>query len=95
MPRLTVYSSLQWRIAPAWTADASARYVGKELVVTGAATTFAKAYTTVDLTTSYRLNETFTLRAGILNVADKQTRELGSNYDNGGRTYFVGATARF
>ncbi|GKS83389.1 TonB-dependent receptor [Acidovorax sp. SUPP1855] len=95
VPRLTVYSSLQWRIAPAWTADASARYVGKELVVTGAATTFAKAYTTVDLTTSYRLNETFTLRAGILNVADKQTRELGSNYDNGGRTYFVGATARF
>ena len=80
---------------PAWTADVSARHVGREVLTTGTATTFAKAYTTVDLTTSYRLQNDVTLRAGIVNVADKQSREVGSNYDNGGRTYFVGMTARF
>ena len=41
------------------------------------------------------MNESLTLRAGVVNLTDKQTRELGSNYDNGGRTYFVGLTARF
>ena len=32
---------------------------------------------------------------GIINLADKETRTIGANYDNGGRTYFVGMTARF
>lgn len=96
VPRLTVYSSLQWRITPTWSADASARHVGKELMVVASGTpSYARAYTTLDLTTSYRVNDTFTLRAGIVNVTDKQTREIGSNYDNGGRTYFAGLTARF
>ncbi|MGC3987780.1 MAG: TonB-dependent receptor [Pseudorhodoferax sp.] len=95
VPKLTAYSALSWQIQPAWSADVSARYTGEEVVVTGSATTFAKAYTTVDLATNYRLNETLTLRAGVINVGDKQTRETGANYDNGGRMYFVGATARF
>ncbi len=95
VPKLTAYSSLSWRIVPAWTADVSARHVGREVLTTGAATTFAKAYTTVDLATSYRLQNDVTLRAGIVNVTDKQSREAGSNYDNGGRTYFVGMTAPF
>ena len=38
---------------------------------------------------------TATVRAGVVNLTDKQTRDLGSNYDNGGRTYFMGLTARF
>ncbi|WP_326541564.1 hypothetical protein [Pseudorhodoferax sp.] len=64
-------------------------------MVTGTATTFAKAYTTLDLPTNYRLNASLTLRAGALNLSDRQTRETGANDDNGGRTWFVGATARF
>jgi outer membrane receptor for ferrienterochelin and colicins len=96
VPRLSIYSSLQWRISPTWSTEASARYVGKELMVVASGTpTYARAYTTLDLTTSYRVNETFTVRAGIVNATDKQTRELGSNYDNGGRAYFAGLTARF
>lgn len=95
VPKLVAYSALSWQIQPAWTADISARYTGKEVVVSGSATTFAKAYTTVDLATNYRLNDMLTLRAGVLNLSNRQTRETGANYDNGGRTYFVGATARF
>ncbi|RYF08423.1 MAG: TonB-dependent receptor [Comamonadaceae bacterium] len=95
VPKFTAYSSLQWRIQPAWTAAVSMRHTGKELVTTGTATSFAKAYTTFDLSTNYHVNDTLTLRAGVVNVTDKQTRELGSNYDNGGRTYFAGLTARF
>jgi outer membrane receptor for ferrienterochelin and colicins len=95
VPKLTVYSSLQWRLQAAWTAAVSLRHTGKELVTTGTASSFAKAYTTFDVSTNYHVNDTLTLRAGVVNVSDKQTRDLGSNYDNGGRTYFVGLTARF
>ena len=39
------------------------------------------------------------MRAGrgpsIAEINWAQTREIGSNYDNGGRTYFAGLTARF
>ena len=95
VPQLVAHSALSWQIRPDWSADLSARYTGKEVVVTGTASTFAKAYTTVDLATNVRLNDTLTLRAGVINLGDKQTRETGANYDNGGRMYFVGATARF
>jgi len=95
VPKLTVYSSLQWRLQAAWTAAVSLRHTGKELVTTGTASSFAKAYTTFDVSTNYHVNDTLTLRAGVVNVSDKQTRDLGSNYDNGGRSYFVGLTARF
>lgn len=44
---------------------------------------------------NYNVTDTLTLRAGIINLADKETRTIGANYDNGGRTYFVGMTARF
>ncbi|WP_311221478.1 MULTISPECIES: TonB-dependent receptor domain-containing protein [unclassified Acidovorax] len=95
VPRLTVYSAVQWRINAAWNAAVSARHTGKELLTTGSTANFAKAYTTFDLSANYAVNQTLTLRTGVINVTDKQTRELGSNYDNGGRTYFVGLTARF
>lgn len=95
VPRLTVYSAVQWRINAAWNAAVSARHTGKELLTTGTAANFAKAYTTFDLSANYAVNQALTLRTGVVNVTDKQTRELGSNYDNGGRTYFVGLTARF
>ena len=95
VPRLTAYSSLQWRIQARWTAAVSARHTGKELVTSGTATSYAKAYTTFDLSTNYQVNDSLTLRAGVVNLTDKQTREMGSNYDNGGRTYFAGLTARF
>ncbi|MEQ6307645.1 TonB-dependent receptor [Delftia acidovorans] len=95
VPELSIYSSLQWQIRQGWAAMFSARHVGKEVVTTGTATTFAKAYTTFDVSMNYNVTDTLTLRAGIINLADKETRTIGANYDNGGRTYFVGMTARF
>ena len=95
VPELSIYSSLQWQIRQGWSAVFSARHVGKEVVTTGTATTFAKAYTTFDVSMNYNVTDTLTLRAGIINLADKETRTIGANYDNGGRTYFVGMTARF
>ena len=95
VPELSIYSSLQWQIRQGWSTMFSARHVGKEVVTTGTATTFAKAYTTFDVSMNYNVTDTLTLRAGIINLADKETRTIGANYDNGGRTYFVGMTARF
>ncbi len=95
VPELSIYSSLQWQIRQGWSAMFSARHVGKEVVTTGTATTFAQAYTTFDVSMNYNVTDTLTLRAGIINLADKETRTIGANYDNGGRTYFVGMTARF
>ena len=96
VPELSVYSALQWQIRSGWSAMFSARHTGREVVATGtAATTFAKAYTTFDVSVNYRLSEALTLRAGVVNLSNKQTRAIGANYDNGGRTYFAGMTARF
>ena len=95
VPGLSIYSSLQWQIRQGWSAMFSARHVGKEVVTTGTATTFAKAYTTFDVSMNYNVTDSMTLRAGIINLTDKETRTIGANYDNGGRTYFVGMTARF
>ncbi|MEJ8293645.1 TonB-dependent receptor [Delftia tsuruhatensis] len=95
VPELSIYSSLQWQIRQGWSAMFSARHVGKEVVTTGTATTFAKAYTTFDVSMNYNVTDSMTLRAGIINLTDKETRTIGANYDNGGRTYFVGMTARF
>ncbi len=95
VPELSIYSALQWQIRQGWSAMFSARHVGKEVVTTGTATTFAKAYTTYDVSMNYNVSDALTLRAGIINLTDKETRTIGANYDNGGRTYFVGMTARF
>ena len=95
VPQVTAYTQLQWRVRPGLVTTLAARHTGKELLTTGTASTFAKAYTTIDLSVGWEVTSTATVRAGVVNLTDKQTRDLGSNYDNGGRTYFVGLTARF
>ena len=40
------------------------------------------------------LNDQITLRAGVLNLTGKETRE-GNDFDIGGRAYFMGMTAQF
>jgi outer membrane receptor protein involved in Fe transport len=61
------------------------------------------AYTYYGLDASYRLGKSFTLRAGIDNIADKEppivrgTSGVTSptTYDTVGRRFFVGASASF
>lgn len=98
VPKLTINSDLNWRITDRWTANLSAQYVGKQSVpseIPRGGLTFAKAYTTFDLTTHYDVNQNLTLRAGVINLTNKSTLDSGNNYDSGNRTYFVGLTSRF
>lgn len=64
------------------------------------------AFNYFDLTGSYRVSDAFRLRAGVLNVFDKeppiqgdsfqeQANTFPSSYDALGRRFFVGATANF
>ncbi|MEN4903597.1 TonB-dependent receptor [Luteimonas sp. TWI1437] len=94
VPKLTANTSLDWRIDDAWALSLSAQHVGEQLI-SATSPTFAKAYTTWDLVGGFDVNAHLTLRAGVRNVTDVSTLEDGSNYDGGGRTWFVGATARF
>ncbi|MBH1663752.1 TonB-dependent receptor [Stenotrophomonas maltophilia] len=94
VPELTANTSLEWQVTDAWSLNASAQHIGKQLVSATSAT-FAKAYTTWDLVTGFDVNDNLTLRAGVLNVGDVSTIDEGNNYDGGARPFFVGATARF
>ncbi|WP_262071452.1 TonB-dependent receptor [Stenotrophomonas sp. Marseille-Q5258] len=94
VPKLTANTSLDWQVTDAWSLNLSAQHIGKQLV-SSTSPTFAKAYTTWDLVTGYDVNESLTLRAGVLNLGDVSTVDEGNNYDGGARTFFVGATARF
>ncbi|WP_174208703.1 MULTISPECIES: TonB-dependent receptor [unclassified Stenotrophomonas maltophilia group] len=94
VPKITANTSLNWDVTDAWSLNLSAQHIGKQLVATSSST-FAKAYTTVDLVTGYDVNENLTLRAGVLNLDDVSTLEDGNDYDGGARTFFVGLTARF
>lgn len=56
----------------------------------------AEAYVTADLTGQYDFNDNFTLRAGVLNIADnKILREVSDDFNVDGRRFFFSATARF
>lgn len=99
VPRITANSSLDWDITDAWSLALSAQHIGRQITATPAGSrsgpTFAKAYTTYDLSAGYDVNEHLTLRGGVLNLRDTATLEEGNNYDGGARTWFVGLTTRF
>ncbi|WP_251277218.1 hypothetical protein, partial [Enterobacter hormaechei] len=52
VPELTANTSLEWQVTDAWSLNASAQHIGKQLVSATSAT-FAKAYTTWDLVTGF------------------------------------------
>lgn len=94
VPKLTANTSLDWQVSDDWSLNLSAQHIGEQLVSTSSST-FAKAYTTWDLVAGFDVNQSLTLRAGVLNLGDVSTIEEGNDYDGGARTFFVGATARF
>ncbi|WP_162009347.1 TonB-dependent receptor [Labrenzia sp. CE80] len=56
----------------------------------------AKAYTTADITAGYQVNDHFSIRLGVLNVANKQVLRYESNdFNVDGRRYFLSAKATF
>ncbi|QKV17237.1 TonB-dependent receptor domain-containing protein [Oricola thermophila] len=56
----------------------------------------ADAFVTADVMAKYDFNENFTIRAGVLNIADHQvTRETIDDFNIDGRRFFLSATGRF
>ena len=56
----------------------------------------ADAYTTADITAAWNVNRHFTLRFGVLNVADETVeRDTTLEFNVDGRRYFVSLTGRF
>lgn len=56
----------------------------------------ADAYVTADVIGSYKINTNFSVKAGVINIADKQIyRETSDDFNVDGRRYFLSATASF
>ncbi|SMH36146.1 TonB-dependent receptor domain-containing protein [Mesorhizobium australicum] len=54
------------------------------------------AFVTADIVGKYDFNERFTVRAGVLNIADKRvTRTISDDFNVDGRRFFFSATGRF
>ncbi|QUS57785.1 TonB-dependent receptor domain-containing protein [Pseudovibrio brasiliensis] len=79
----------------------SANYVGEQYtwIPADGNTTFASkvdGYITADFSGRYDVSENFTLRAGVMNIADNQIlKEDGDAFNVDGRRYFISGTTRF
>jgi outer membrane receptor for ferrienterochelin and colicins len=90
---------VDWQALPALGLGLSGRYNGSQYIsvpTSGLNMIKAPAYTVMDLSAAWTLNTTFTLRAGLLNLADKVVdRETSIEFNEDGRRIYISATARF
>jgi len=94
-PRHQAHVNVDWKPSDAWAVNAGVRHVGEQVITVWNNTTKA-AYNVVDLTAAYRINQLFTLRAGVLNVGNQGNERLSSaDYNEEGRRYFVSVSASF
>ncbi len=98
-PKHSANVTLNWRPIHPWSLFATYNYVGEQYlsVSTNAAYNVKQqAYGMVDVGSAYRVSPDITVRAGVLNLADKTiTRETSTEYNEEGRRFFVAATRRF
>lgn len=98
-PEHSANASINWRPIEPLSLFATVNYVGKQFlnVSSNAATNVVRSgYATIDTSMSYRVDDHFTIRAGILNLLDeKQERLTTTDYNEDGRRFFVSATTRF
>jgi outer membrane receptor for ferrienterochelin and colicins len=92
-PKHTINGKLDWFVSDEVTAYTRATYTGRQR----SGTLTLDPYTVVDLGADWMINETFSVRGGVLNVADSRTDDPDDAYAfvERGRTVFVGASARF
>lgn len=94
-PKNTANATLDWQPADAWTVSASMRRVGEQYISVWNRMK-KDAYNVADLSAAYRLDKTYTLRAGILNLGDEGRDRLNSSdYNEEGRRYFISVGAEF
>ena len=72
------------------------QYLGEQELAIGDDTpTFAKAYTTADVGMNYKINDNFTLRGGVQNIAGVKV-DTGSDYGTSNpAVYYAAFTTRF
>ncbi|MFT4171078.1 MAG: TonB-dependent receptor [Rhodocyclaceae bacterium] len=91
--------TLDWQASAALSLSATARYNGKQFinVPSNGQNMVSKAdYTVADLTAAYVIDKTFTLRGGILNVANKTfDRTQSVDFNEEGRRYYLSLAANF
>ena len=84
-----------WRVNAAWSLAANWRLQSAQMLNT-AGTVQKGGYGLVDLSAAWKLNPQTTLRAGVLNVADRTLARAASNdYTEEGRRIYISMNARF
>lgn len=94
-PKHAANLSLNWLPAERWTVTGTMRHVGEQYlnVFQGLK---KDAYNVADLSAAWRIDKTYTLRAGVLNIGDKgDDRLVSTDYNEEGRRYFISLGAEF
>jgi outer membrane receptor for ferrienterochelin and colicins len=92
-PNRTLALNLDYKLTPNLLIGTKASYIGKQYYVKNNTENMTNAYTLVDMNANYKINNTFTVYAGVNNIFDKKVDDiLGSNV---GTYYFSGLRAKF
>lgn len=88
LPFHTSNATLDWKPWDAWSFYVSANYKGKSRTVTDGNAT-PGGYTVWNTGGSYQVNKAVKLRAGVLNLTDKDLNRDDYSYNEDGRRYFA------
>lgn len=91
--------SVSWQANEKLSLFAASNYVGRQYLDVYSNPLYnveRGSYLTVDFSGTYKINDKFLIRAGILNVFDnRQEREILTEYNEDGRRFFIAGTAKF
>lgn len=94
LPFHTTNATLDWKPWQAWSFYLSANYKGKSRTVTDGNAT-PGGYTIWNTGGSYQVNKAVKLRAGVLNLGDKDLNRDDYSYNEDGRRYFAAVDYSF
>ena len=100
-PEHTVNVGVDWQATEHLTLSAKGNYTGDQYTYVPTDGNMSNAskvdgYFTADVTGTYDVNDNFTLKAGVLNIADKQIyRDVSDDFNVDGRRYYFSANMRF
>ncbi|WP_319496080.1 TonB-dependent receptor domain-containing protein [uncultured Cohaesibacter sp.] len=100
-PEHSANVAMDWQATDKLSLGTKVNFVGKQYTYVPtdgnmANSSKADAYVTADLTGAYEVNDNFTLKAGVLNIADNQIyREESDDFNVDGRRYYFSANLRF
>jgi outer membrane receptor for ferrienterochelin and colicins len=95
VPEVTANVGLYWDVNEQWNTFAKVQYLGKQAYNTEDEIRFAKAYTTLDVGTTFEVNKSVSLRAGVENLTGTIVKTGDDHGDGSPRTYYMGLTSRF